>query len=369
MKALLIIAAALVAALVAFRSIAFVVDETEQAIVVQLGEPVGEPITTPGLYFKKPFIQDIRRFDKRLLTWDGDPNEIPTKGREFIFVDSTARWRIADPLLFLRAVRDERGALSRLNDIIDSAVRDEVSSLELVEIVRSTDWKVDEEDLRAAVVTGEGSEDLLSTRVLVGRGGLERRILERASVEVRNAGIELVDVKIKRLNYVDSVRRKVYDRMISERQRIATQFRSEGQGRSAEIRGQTERDRREIISRAFREAEAVRGAADARATQIYADAFSLAPEFYQFLRTLESYQATIGPQTRLFIGTDSDYFAMLRRLPASTQQANVATIQDVRTRIQEAARTPPRAAAGAIVVPEDVPAPDVPNTYGLDAEP
>jgi membrane protease subunit HflC len=347
-KHIVTLAVALVAALFLFNTTAYVVDETEQAIVVQLGEPVGTPKTEPGLYFKKPFVQDIRRFDKRLLTWDGDPNEIPTKGREFIFVDSSARWRIKDPLLFLRAVRDEQGARSRLNDIIDSAVRDEVSSLELAEIVRSTDWKVDPEDLRAAISTGEGSADLLSSRVMVGREGLEQRILARAAAETVGAGIELVDVKIKRLNYVDSVRRKVYDRMISERQRIATQFRSEGQGRSAEIRGQTERERREIISRAFREAEAVRGAADARATQIYAEAFSLAPEFYQFLRTLESYQNTIGPQTKLVLGSDSGYFSMLKAIPPVEETPNVATIKEVRARIQESARDMPRANAAAV---------------------
>lgn len=287
-------------------------DESEQAVVTQFGRPVGEPITEAGLHMKVPFIQKVRMFDKRLLIWDGDPNQVPTRGREFISVDTTARWRIVDPLAFLKSVHDESGAQSRLDDLIDSAVRDRVSSTELVEIVRSSDWKVTEEDLERAEVPIDEEEQKLHEEVRVGRENLTRRILSEAQKSAEGYGIELVDVRIKRLNYVPSVQEQVFNRMISERQRIAEQFRSEGAGEAARIRGETAEKLADIRSDAGRKAEIIRGEADATATKIYADAYGRDPEFYAFFRTLQSYEKALGPDVTLMLGTDSDFFEYLQ---------------------------------------------------------
>ena len=226
-------------AIAILSSAVYTIDEAEQAIVVQLGAPVGDPITEPGLHFKVPFIQDVRRFDKRLISWDGDPNQIPTRGEQFISVDTTARWRIIDPLTFLQRVQNERGATTRLNDILDSVVRDHISATDLVEIVRSKDWKVDVEDLQRAQVAGQEDEKILLQKVQTGREELVRTILQQASKSMPEYGIELVDIRIKRVDYVEAVEQRVFDRMIAERQRIAEQFRSEGEGRAAEIDGDT----------------------------------------------------------------------------------------------------------------------------------
>jgi membrane protease subunit HflC len=297
-----------VAALVTVSSAAFVVDQSEQAIVVEFGEPKGGVINQPGLHWKKPFIQEVRRFDKRLLVWDGDPNQVPTLGREFISVDTTARWRITDPLRFLTSVRDEAGARSRLSDIIDSVVRDKVSGTDLEEIVRSKDWKLDTEEL-------EGDEPVRTDVDLAapkkGREQLTREILAEAQKVIAPLGIELIDVRIKRLNYIDEVRAKVEDRMIAERQRVAEHFRSEGAGRSAEIDGETEREQRRILSEGRRRAEEIRGAADAEATKIYGDAFGADPEFYAFFRTLENYAKSIGDNATVMLRADSDFFKYL----------------------------------------------------------
>lgn len=295
----------------AMSSSAFVVRETEQVVLIQFGKPVGEPIVEAGLYFRIPFIQEVRRFDRRIKAWDGDPNQIPTKGREFISVDTTARWRIVDPLLFLRSVRDESGARTRLNDIIDSVVRDQVSATDLVEIVRSKDWEVPGEEVLDAVVDDEDAAQL-TKKVRHGREEVTLAILNGARDVVADYGIELVDVQIKRVNYIPSVREQVYRRMISERQRIAEEFRSEGQGASAEILGRTRRELAEIRSVAERDAAMVRGNADAEATRIYNEAYSANAEFYAFHRTLESYGRTVDGKTTLLLGTDSDYFRFLR---------------------------------------------------------
>lgn len=290
----------------------FTVDEAEQVIIVQFGAPVGEPITEPGLHFKKPFIQEVRRFDKRLISWDGDPNQIPTRGEQFISVDTTARWRIVDPLRFLQRVRNEHDATMRLNDILDSVVRDHVSASDLVEIVRSKDWKLTPEELqRARDVEGEDEESLLQ-QVHTGREEMVRSILETARKHMPEYGIELVDIRIKRINYVESVRERVFDRMIAERQRIAEQFRSEGEGRAAEIDGETQRLLAQIRSEARRQAEIIRGQADAEAARIYAEAFGADPEFYAFFRTLESYSRSLDERTTVVIGADSEYFRYLR---------------------------------------------------------
>ncbi|HTO02312.1 MAG TPA: protease modulator HflC [Opitutus sp.] len=290
----------------------YTIDEAEQAIIVQLGAPVGAPITTPGLHFKKPFVQEVRRFDKRLISWRGDPNQIPTRGEQFISVDTTARWRITDPLLFLQRVQNERGATMRLNDILDSVVRDHISSSDLVEIVRSKDWKISAEDLERARATGQGDEEILLQKVSTGREELVRSILAKAGELVPEYGIELVDIRIKRVDYVEAVQQRVFERMIAERQRIAEQFRSEGQGRAAEIDGDTQRRLAEVRSEARRQGELIRGQADAEATRIYNEAFSADPEFFAFFRTLESYSRSVGEKTTLMLGTDSEYVRYLR---------------------------------------------------------
>ncbi len=301
-----IVGAALLALAVA--SSAYVVDQAEQAIIVQFGEPVGDIVTEPGLHWKVPLIQEVRRFDKRLLIWDGDVSQIPTLGREFVVVDTTARWRIVDALQFLRSVRDEAGARTRLDDIIDSVSRDIVSGTNLEEIVRSADWEVDLSNLseeEAAIV------DTDLEKPQKGREQLEREMLASASKLMPGLGIELVDVRIRRINYIDSVRTQVENRMIAERQSIAARFRSEGEGRSQEILGDMERQLRGIRSEAARKAEEIRGKADAEATRIYGQAFGKDPEFYAFFHTLESYGA-VGENTTLMIDSDSDFFRYLQ---------------------------------------------------------
>jgi modulator of FtsH protease HflC len=288
-------------------------DEAQQAILVQFGEPIGDVINEPGLQFKLPW-QEVRYFDKRLLVWDGDVTQIPTLGREFILVDTTARWRISDPLRFLRSVRDERGARTRLDDIIDSVVRDMVSSTELEEIIRSQDWEVDLEDLEDPTLADRGDVDL-QQRPKLGRELLEQEILQRARRLMPELGIRLNDVRVKRVNYIESVRRQVESRMIAERQSIAERFRSEGQGRSQEILGEMERELRTIRSEAARTAEEIRGDADAEATRIYGDAFGADPEFYSFFRTLESYRA-LGENSTIMVRADSDFFRYLEQAQA-----------------------------------------------------
>jgi modulator of FtsH protease HflC len=299
---------ALVLVLLVTTRTTFVVDQAEQAIIVQLGEPVGDVITEPGLHFRLPFIQDVRRFDKRLLDWDGDVSQIPTLGREFIIVDTTARWRITDPLQFLRSVRDEAGARARLDDVLDSAARDIVSGTELEEIVRSADWQVDVSQLSSEDAAALEEADL--QRPKKGRGQLEKDILTTASQQMPNIGIEIVDVRIKRINYIESVRDQVESRMISERQSIAARFRSEGEGRSQEILGNMEKELRRISSEAERRAQEIIGGADAQATKIYGEAYGRDPAFYAFSKTLESY-STLGENTTLMIDAESDFFRYL----------------------------------------------------------
>jgi len=257
-----------------------------------------------------PFIQVVRRFEKRLLVWDGDPNQIPTKGREFIWVDTTARWRIADARKFLENVATEAGAQSRLDDIIDSVVRDEVSNSELVELVRSISWVVPEDQTLGA--NPREREEELKKEIARGREEITRIILNEAQKIIPQYGIELVDVRIKRLDYVKSVREKVYERMISERRRIAAQFRSEGEGRSAEILGEMERELKQIRSTAYRKVQEIRGRGDAEATLIYGRAYNRDPEFYAFLRTLESYREGDHSNSTLVLTTDSDFYRYLK---------------------------------------------------------
>jgi modulator of FtsH protease HflC len=308
MKNITYIVLVLVLALLLTTRTAFVVDQAEQAIIVQLGEPVGDVITDPGLHWRLPFIQDVRRFDKRLLDWDGDVSQIPTLGREFIIVDTTARWRITDPLQFLRSVRDEAGARTRLDDVLDSAARDIVSGTELEEIVRSADWQVDVSQLAQEEAAALAETDL--QRPQRGRAQLERDILATATQQMPNIGIEIVDVRIKRINYIESVRDQVESRMISERDSIAARFRSEGEGRSQEILGNMGKELRRISSEAERRAQEIIGAADAQATKIYGEAYGRDPAFYGFSKTLESY-STLGENTTLMIDAESEFFRYL----------------------------------------------------------
>ena len=298
--------AGLLVVIVVYASV-YTLSETEQAIIVQFGRPVGSVIKEPGLKVKVPFIQMVYRFDKRWLEFDGDTNEIPTKDKKYIWVDTYARWRIADPLRFYQAVRDEIGAQSRLDDIVDGETRNAVASFDLIELVRSTN--------RQFEITGElegiGSAEAMA-RISTGRQKIEGLILEKASQITPQFGIELVDVRFKRINYVESVQQKVYERMISERKRIAERSRSEGQGRAAEIRGQKERDILAASSMGYKTAQELKGAADAKATSIYAKAYGRDPELYQFVKAMETLESSLDTQTTLVMTTESDLLRYLK---------------------------------------------------------
>jgi membrane protease subunit HflC len=293
----------------------YVVNEGEQVVITQFGKPVGEPVKDAGLNFKIPFIQAVNRFEKRLLNWDGSPNQIPTKDKKLIWVDTTARWRISDPLLYLTRVTTITTALSRLDGIIDSVVRDAVSENDLVELVRSEGWAgaVGEKISDAGYAQKEVEE--VSRPLKVGREKITRAMLLSASKLTPEFGIELVDVRIKRINYVDSVLKKVFERMISERKRIAAQYRSEGEGEAARINGEMQKELKRISSEAFRTAQEVRGRADAKATKIYGDAYNLDPEFYSFSKTLELYREQEHSKTTMILTTDSDFYKYLKGIP------------------------------------------------------
>jgi membrane protease subunit HflC len=286
----------------------YVVKETNQVIITQFGDPVGGTIDNPGLHIKLPFIQKANFFEKRWLEWNGDTNQIPTKDKKYIWVDTYARWRISEPLTFFQRVRDERGAHSRLDDIIDGETRNTVANYNLIEIVRSTNREFEiTEEIQELLET---KEDLL--KIETGREKISEIILEKASIVTPEYGIELKDVKIKRVNYVEEVQNKVFDRMIAERQRIAAKYRSEGDGNSAEIRGQKERELKTIQSKAYRKAQEIKGKADAEATKIYASAYNLDPEFYQFMKTLENYKTILDEKTWLLLSTDCEFLKYLK---------------------------------------------------------
>ena len=280
----------------------FIVDETQQAIVTQFGKPVGKPITTPGLHMKLPFIQNANYFDKRFLAWDGDPNQIPTKDKRFIWVDTYARWHITDSLLFFQRLRDERGAQSRLDDILDGETRNAIAKHVLIELVRSTNPG-----------DNETAEDMGSLKpIKFGREKLEQEVLRAAGPRVTDLGIEILDFKFKRINYVEEVRREVYARMISERKRIAEQYRSEGAGESARISGEKDRELKTITSEAYRKTQEIRGKANSQAADIYAAAYNKDPEFYRFTRTMESFTKIMDDNTTLVMSTDGDLFKYLK---------------------------------------------------------
>ena len=286
----------------------YIVDETEQVIITQLGDPIGEAVTEPGMKFKIPFIQRANYFDKRYLEWDGDRNQIPTRDKKFIFVDTYARWQITDPLQFFIRLRDESGAQSRLDDILDGETRNAIASRDLVEVVRSTN----RDPISEATIT-DVIEDSLQD-ISVGRDSIQINIQQLANQRAEDLGIVILDFRFKRINYVEDVRQTVYDRMISERNRIADKFRSEGQGEAARINGEKERELNRIQSEAFRRAEEIRGEADAQATSIYAGAYDqsqAARELYNFTRTMESYTKTFDNQTSIILSTNSDFFRYL----------------------------------------------------------
>jgi membrane protease subunit HflC len=308
---------ALLVIIVLFSSF-YIVPEGKQAVLLQFGKPVGKPIQEAGLRFKLPWpIQEARFFEKKILKWDGDPNQIPTKDKKYIYVDTTAWWRISDALKFLQTVATETGAHSRLDDIIDAVARNFVSKNILVEVVRSADWvaPVRDEELEGGRVTVTPILDVeMKAKIDLGREKITRAILEEASKITPQYGIELVDVRIKRINYVESVRNKVYERMISERKRVAAEYRSEGEGKKAEILGTMEKELKKIRSGAYRTAQEIRGKADAEATRIYGLAYSRDADFYTFYKTLETYRTASNNNAYIILSTDSDYYKYLKKI-------------------------------------------------------
>ncbi|MFW8602058.1 protease modulator HflC [Desulfobacterota bacterium M19] len=286
----------------------FVLPEGRQAVVTQFGAPVGQPIVKAGLHFKTPFIQDVQYFDKRLLIWDGDPNQIPTKDKTFVYVDVSARWRISNALTFLQAVNNESRAQGVLDDIIGSTVRDVVNKHDLVEIIRSSDWNPKDH---------LGPDGKPGPKIIMGRDGMEKRIRDIVSKATPKYGIDVVDVMFKRVNYIESVRKKVYERMISERKRIAAEKRSLGEGQKAEILGRVGKELKTVTSAATEQAEEIKGRADAQAVTIYAAAYNRDPEFYAFSKTLQSYEKTMGKNTSLVISSDSPFFKYMQDMKGS----------------------------------------------------
>jgi len=285
----------------------YVVKEPEQVIITQFGKPVGEPVVTPGLKLKVPFIQKVHRFEKRFLEWDGFPNELPTRDKRFIWVDTYARWHITDPLLYFQRLRDERGAQTRLDDILDGEVRNAIAKFDLVEVVRLSN--------RTPLLAEEAEEPEVLADIQFGRQKLREEILTKARTRTSDLGIEILDVEFKRINYVEDVQRKVYERMIAERQRIADRYRSEGQGEAFRIRGEKDRELLRIRSEAYKRAQEIKGGADAEATRIYAAAYNQSPDtrsFYEFLKTMESYKAALDKESSLVLSTDADFYRYLK---------------------------------------------------------
>jgi membrane protease subunit HflC len=303
----------LIAAAVMVYDSAFTVSETEQVVITQFGRIVGEPIRDPGLKFKLPFIQKAHIFNKNILEWDGEPGQIPTLDKTFIWVDAFARWRIVDPVKFFQTVNNRSNAMSRLNDIIDPAVRNFITSHKLIDAVRKSNRELDTAEV--------GLEDLEKKPqshygITIGREKITQGILEQAQPKVDQFGIELVDVKIKGINYVEEVRKSVYDRMIAERKQIAEKFRSEGKGEAQKVLGQKDKELQQITSEAYRIAQELKGKADAEATQIYAAAYGLDPDFYSFLQTLEVYNDSLDKSSSVLLSTDSELMKYFKGFPS-----------------------------------------------------
>jgi membrane protease subunit HflC len=286
----------------------YIVNEYDQVIITQFGKPIGDPITTPGLKVKAPFVQKANRFEKRFLEWDGDPNQLPTRDKRFIWVDMYARWRITDPLLFFQRLRDERGAQTRLDDILDGETRNAIANHDLLEVIRNTNREAEPSEL-------ESRDETLLEPIKVGRDSIRMEILTNAKPRTEDLGIEILDVQFKRINYVEEVQQKVYERMIAERRRIADRFRSEGEGEASRITGDKERELKLIQSEAYRQARQIRGDADAEATRIYAAAYDRSQEtrsFYEFLQTMEIYKNTLDSETSLILSTDGEFYKYLK---------------------------------------------------------
>lgn len=310
-KKLIISGIVLVILLIAVSSSMYIVNEKEQVVITQFGKPIGNAVTTPGVNFKLPFIQDVNVFDKRYLEWDGDPNQIPTKDKKFIFIDTYARWHITDPLQFYKRLTNERGAQSRLDDILDGETRDYIANHNLEETVRNSN--------RIPTTTDSITEPSTDTLVdiTVGREKIEKMILKTANERASDLGIVILDFKIKRLNYVEEVRDQVFKRMNSERFRIADKFRSEGQGEASRINGEKEKDLKSIQSTAFEEAEKIKGKADATAAAIYAKAYnqsSVSKDLYAFLKSMETFEKTFDKKTSIIISTNSEVYKFLKSM-------------------------------------------------------
>ncbi len=311
MKQVTIVAVVLVALvlLILVGGTFYIVNETQQAIITQFGKPVGDPVTAPGLKLKLPFIQKVKFFEKRFMEWDGERNQLPTRDKRFIWVDTYARWRVTDPLQFFLRLRDERSAQSRLDDILDGETRNTIARHNLIEAVRGSD--------RQFVIVEELEDDQVQQsqlKIELGRARLEAEVLAAAAGRVSDLGIEILDFRFKRINYVPEVRAEVYQRMITERNRIAERYRSEGMGESARINGEKQRELQQITSEAYKTAQEIKGKADAEAADIYARAYNGDPEFYRFLKSMDVLKATMDKETVLLLGTDGE---LLRYLEVS----------------------------------------------------
>lgn len=304
------VALAFFAVFVTLWSAGFVVNEAEQVILTQFGKPVSKPIAKPGFHLKLPFVQEAHYFDRRFLEWDGEPNQVPTRDKRFIWVDTYARWRISDPLKFFQRLKDERGAQTRLDDILDGETRNAIANHDLVEVVRSTNRvpELDESQTEEERVTLDP--------IKIGREKIRREILSKAQARTADLGIEILDLQLKRLIYVAEVQAKVFDRMIAERERIAARFRSQGEGEALRIQGERERDLKKITSEAYRSAVEIRGKADAQATDIFASAYNRSADtrsFYEFLKTMETFESTVDDNTVLLFSSDGDFYRYLKK--------------------------------------------------------
>ena len=314
-KIIVIIIAVLIAAGASAFSSIYTVDETEQIVITQFGRVIGDPVTEPGLNFRVPFIQRVNVFPKNIQAWDGDPGQIPTGDKTYIWVDSFSRWRVVDPVAYMRTVSDIQSALSRLDDIINPAVRNVITSHQLIETVRTSSREmmaidhgdIEDEAIKEAMEEIERDHRPAQYEVQVGRERMTRMMLEEAQPKLDHLGIELIDIKIKRVNYVQEVRKSVYNRMIAERNQMAEKIRSMGEGEARKIDGDRERDLLEIQSEAYATSEEIKGNADAEAANIYAEAYDLDPEFYAFLKSLDVYKSSLN-RSQLLLSTDSDFF-------------------------------------------------------------
>jgi len=309
MKNGLLIAVIALLGIFLFGGVFYTVNETEQVVITQFGKPVGAPITEPGLHVKLPFIQNANVFPKTLLEWNGDPGQIPTQDKTFIYVGTFARWRIKDPLKYYEAVYNELAAQKKLDDILDAATFNYITSHHLIESIRNSNRLLETEVIASAGLADSVQEQI---SIKLGRAGMNQGIMEQAKPKLEKFGIELIDLRIKRINYVDEVQKKVYERMIAERKQISEKFRSEGKGESKKIEGERGKELQRINSEAYRKAQEIKGKADGEAARIYAEAYNKDPEFYSFVKTLDAYRQTIGKDSSVVLSTKSDFFQYLK---------------------------------------------------------